>query len=97
MFNGNLYDARVYDYALSASQVQYLASKPALTINPAPGGKVIVTWPAAAGAAGYVLQSTTNLSSGWSIGNLPVVQNGTTNMVTDTVGSGATFYRLVEQ
>jgi len=35
-----------------------------------------------------------NLPGGWTAVNLPIVINGTDNVVTDTVGSGNKFYRL---
>jgi hypothetical protein len=53
---------------------------------------VRISWPTS--ATGFVLQSTANLPGGWTNVNLPIVIEGTDNVVTDTVGGGHKFYRL---
>jgi len=57
------------------------------------GGNVILTWPT--NAAGYTLQSTTNLSSALWITNssAPIVVNGQ-NTVTNPITGAQRFYRL---
>ena len=61
-FGGNIDEAAIYNKALSASQVasHYVAGKSGtanLTIVPAPGGKVTITWP-----AGTTLQQSTTVN-----------------------------------
>ncbi len=68
-------------------------SAPQLTITPS-GANVILTWPAT--AAGFTLQSTTNLGSlaFWTTNSpAPVVVNGQ-NFVTNPLASAHQFFRL---
>ncbi len=94
-FNGRLYDVRIYNYALAGTQVQSLltpAPAPALTVQAGSGGTIKVTWPAS--ATGYVLQSSSSASGGWANSSLTVTTEAGQNVVTDTAGGGAQFYRL---
>jgi uncharacterized repeat protein (TIGR03803 family) len=68
-------------------------SAPQLTITPS-GANVILSWPAT--AAGFTLQSTTNLGSlaFWTTNSLaPVVVNGQ-NVVTNPLAGAQQFFRL---
>jgi len=70
-----------------------LPGPPQLTITPS-GADVILTWPT--NAAGFTLQSTTNLVSPavWTTNSpAPVVVNGQ-NTVTNPISSSQQFFRL---
>jgi hypothetical protein len=69
-----------------------VVSGPPLRAQVATGNTVRISWPTSATA--YVLQSTANLPGGWTTVSLPIVIEGTDNVVTDTIGSGNKFYRL---
>jgi hypothetical protein len=71
-----------------------VASPPELAIVDS-GANVILTWPT--NAAGYTLQSTTNLApASWStVSPAPVVVNGQ-NSVTNPISGTQKFYRLVQ-
>ncbi len=67
---------------------------PALNIALA-GGSVVLSWEKT--VVDFVLQSTPSLSpTAWNPVAQPVVVNGNLNTVTDTLGSGPLFYRLVK-
>jgi len=59
------------------------------------GGSVLLSWSNT--VPGFVLQSTPSLSpTTWNPVAQPVVVNGTLNSLSDTLGSGPLFYRLVK-
>jgi Concanavalin A-like lectin/glucanases superfamily len=100
MFNGAYNDFRIWNGALTAGQVASLYAAgpnvvvgPQLNITPTTGGQLNVTWPA--NATSFILQSTTNLTSGaWSmVSGTPTVVNGLNTL---TIGSSQArvFYRL---
>jgi hypothetical protein len=94
-FNGRLYDVRIYNYPLTSTQVQSLltpAPAPALTVHAGSGGTIQISWPVS--AIGYVLQSSSSVDVGWANSSLTVTTQGNQNVVTDTTGAGARFYRL---
>jgi hypothetical protein len=63
-----------------------------LNLQAGPNNTVILTW---SSAAGYTLQTSTNVSGPWNASGLtPVLQNGQ-YVVTNTAAGGAMFYRLV--
>ena len=86
-FAGLVDEVAIYNYALSANQVaghyKAGANAPLLSITPASGGNVTITWPYG------TLYQADNLSGPWT----PVPGNPTTPF---TTGSGATrkFYRF---
>ena len=103
--SGELAELDFYNGALSASQAAAKISALQAAYGFAPpvvyslaithsANAVQIVWPTAATAAGYVLQSTTNLHSGWSTSGLSFVANGTNNVATDGTTNVATFYRL---
>ena len=69
-----------------------VVSGPPVRAQLSTGNTIRFSWPTS--ATNFVLQSTVNLPGGWTAVNLPIVINGTDNVVTDTVGSGNKFYRL---
>lgn len=106
--SGELAELDFYNGALNASEVATTVSvlqktygiagvivRYPLTISRS-GSKVQVAWPAAATTAGAVLQTTTNLTSGWGTSTLSFVAVGTNNVATDGVTNRATFYRLAQ-
>jgi hypothetical protein len=59
------------------------------------GGSAVLSWINT--VPGFVLQSTPSLvPTTWNPVAQPVVENGNLNIVTDTLGSGPQFYRLVK-
>jgi alpha-L-fucosidase 2 len=71
------------------------AATPTLTVL-SRAGKLVISWPA--GATGYSLEFTTNLcQTNWSPVSLPPAVTGDFNIITNTMGGGATFYRLHQQ
>ena len=64
---------------------------PTLSISLGQGG-VTIAWPATGRA--YILQTSTNVTGGWTTSGLIGVQQGGLNIVTDTLSSNAKFYRL---
>lgn len=93
--HGQLYEVRIFNYPLSVPQVQGLMAPevPALTVVRTGPGTITVSWPSA--ALGYVLQTSSGVAGGWANSGLAVTSAGGTNMVMDTVGASATFYRLI--
>jgi hypothetical protein len=57
------------------------------------GTGIRVSWPE--NAIGYILQTSGSVVTGWSASSLPVVVENGQNVVTDTTGDAAKFYRLV--
>src|SRR5439155_14845310 len=83
---GDLGDGTVFSISLPVTP-------PQLTISPS-GADIILTWPT--NAAGFTLQSTTNLVSPalWTTNSpVPVVVNGQ-NAVTNPISGTQQFYRL---
>ena len=101
MFNGQYYDFRIWNGALTATQVANLyAAGPEVIAGPtlqvsATNSQVTLTWPA--NATGFGLQSTTNLNSGtWApVTGTTNVANGL-NSVTVPASQPQSFYRLKE-
>jgi hypothetical protein len=101
-FNGWINDFRFYSGGVSTNTLAFVEkirqsiappSPPQLAIIPS-GANVILTWPT--NAAGFTLQSTTNLvpPAVWSTNSpAPVVVNGQ-NAVTNPVTGTQKFYRL---
>jgi uncharacterized repeat protein (TIGR03803 family) len=87
---GSLDTGTIFSLSLPAS----LLPPPQLAITIA-GTNVILTWPT--NAAGFTLQSTTNLSpAAWSaVSPAPVVINGQ-NTVTNPVSGTHRFYQLIQ-
>jgi hypothetical protein len=98
-FTGSVDEFRIYQGALAASAVaSNFAAGPNVVPAPAPSlairlgpGAVTITWPA---GVPYVLATTTNLASGWSLSNLPTTNLNGQISVTDLVTNKARFYRL---
>jgi uncharacterized repeat protein (TIGR03803 family) len=94
ILSGNtLYGTATYGGSSGYGTVFSLFIPPQLTIIPS-GANVILTWPT--NAAGFTLQSTTNLVSPavWStVSPAPVVVNGQ-NAVTNPISGTQKFYRL---
>lgn len=99
MFNGQYYDFRIWNGALTGGQVASLYSAgpkvvagPRLQISPA-GSQVTIAWPA--NATAFNLQSTTNLNGGtWTpVSGTTNIANGVTSM-TQPTSQPQSFYRL---
>jgi Concanavalin A-like lectin/glucanases superfamily len=99
MFNGSYADLRIWDGALTSGQVasSYAAGSevvvgPSLQIGGS-GSQITLKWPA--NAAGFTLQSTTNLAGGsWTaVSGTPTVVNGFNNL-TLPASQTKIFYRL---
>ncbi|MGC3956955.1 MAG: hypothetical protein QM813_03005, partial [Verrucomicrobiota bacterium] len=107
-FNGEIAELRIYNGALSASQatgvINTLKGNYGLTFTSDlgpyllqvvnSGSAVQITWPTTATAAGFVLESSTNVNSGWATSGLSIGTSGTNSIVTDSVTNAARFYRL---
>ena len=99
MFNGAYADMRIWNGALTVGQVANLyAAGPDVIPGPAlqislTGSQITLKWPA--NAAGFVLQSTTDLVSGtWvAVAGTPTVINGVNNL-TLPASQARTYYRL---
>jgi hypothetical protein len=92
MFHGAIDEARLYNRALSAAEVQALMSDPQLSIAQS-GASVVLSWPAA--ALDFVLESSDSLSpANWTTVTESIVVDGTRNTVTLPIGSASQFYRL---
>jgi hypothetical protein len=100
---GSIYDFRVYNYALASSQISQLMTyaSPTLSAKPVSGGKVQLSWSSL--YPGYAVETNSVLTSngsGWAINpNLTppltgALENGQF-VVTDTLGAGPAYYRLV--
>jgi hypothetical protein len=95
-FDGLIYDVRVYNYPLSASEVTALtapSTAPILTITRGANDTVTLSWPST--ATGYVIQTNSSLPGIWGTASLtPAVQGGQ-NVATDTSTNTTVFYRLL--
>jgi len=58
------------------------------------GGQVQISWPTS--AAGYALQSSTQVVTGWANDPSPAVEQGGRWVVTVTPADAGRFYRLVK-
>ena len=65
---------------------------PPLRARIATGNAFRISWPNS--VTGFALQSTASLPGGWTDVGLPAVDDGTDDIVTDTIGNGTRFYRL---
>ncbi|HAO79460.1 MAG TPA: hypothetical protein DCQ92_10895 [Verrucomicrobia subdivision 3 bacterium] len=93
LLGNTLYGTAAYGGSSGNGTVFSLFIPPLLTIIPS-GANVILTWPT--NAAGFTLQSTTNLAppAVWStVSPVPVVVNGQ-NAVTNPISGTQQFYRL---
>ncbi|HLX71480.1 MAG TPA: LamG-like jellyroll fold domain-containing protein, partial [Verrucomicrobiae bacterium] len=100
MFNGQYYDFRIWNGALTGGQVTSLyaagpqiVAGPQLQISPAGSQQVTIKWPA--NATAFNLQSTTNLNGGtWTaVSGTTNIANGLTGM-TQPTSQRQTYYRL---
>jgi len=71
-----------------------VVNPPALTIQPWTGNQMRISWPTT--ATGYALQRSATVSAGYASPSLTVTVEGSENVVYDTRGSGARFYRLIK-
>jgi len=71
-----------------------VVASPRLNAQVATGNTFRIAWPA--DAAKFKLQSTSSLSANWSDVTSSIVVEGTENVVTEAIGSGNRFYRLIE-
>jgi Concanavalin A-like lectin/glucanases superfamily len=84
-FDGAIDDAAIYNYALSAAQIQnHFLNNTKITINKA-ANNVVLTW----AGSGLALQSSPNV-----YGSNLVDVAGATSPYTNAVGSSAKFFRL---
>lgn len=98
-FNGRMDDVRIYNRALSDSEIQQLyvyagpAPRPSLHISPA-GHFALVWWPT--NASGFVLETSTRLgvSQNWSALSGPINVVGDQNLIVTDAVSGSKFFRL---
>jgi len=67
---------------------------PTLTAQTAAASTFRIAWPTA--AASFKLQSATSLTGTWSDVTTPIVLDGTDNVITEPVGTGNKFYRLIQ-
>jgi Concanavalin A-like lectin/glucanases superfamily len=99
MFSGEYWDFRIWNGSLTAGQVANLyAAGPSTIVGPklqisTAGSQVTLQWPA--NAAGFTLQSATNLVGGtWNtVAGTPTVINGLNNLTLPPTQS-QTYYRL---
>jgi concanavalin A-like lectin/glucanase superfamily protein/HYDIN/CFA65/VesB family protein len=92
MFYGAIDEARIYNRALTAAEIQALTSSPRLAVSVS-GGNVVLSWSAA--AVDFILESTDSLSpANWTVvPEMPIVSGGQ-NTLSLTIGSNSQFYRL---
>lgn len=81
--NSSIYDVRIYNYALSPSQVSSIYNPPALTFTKSSAG-LVLSW-----SSGVLLEST-NLLGPWTT-------NNSTSPFTNTVVGPQKFYRVQGQ
>lgn len=101
MFNGQYWDFRIWNGALTSGQVANLFAAgpeviagPMLQISPTVPHQITLTWPANATAAGFTLQSATNLLGAWTpVSGTPTVTNDL-NVLTLPLSQSHVFYRL---
>lgn len=108
-FAGEIAECRIYDGALNPSQAVNLIAQLktnyslifpgdfgayTLRVSKVADQIIQLLWPVAATVDGWVLESTTNLSTGWSLSSLPVSVIGTNSVVTDSITNRACYYRL---
>jgi hypothetical protein len=67
---------------------------PKLTAQPAAANTFRIAWPSA--ATTFKLQSAASLPGTWTDVTTPIVVEGTDNVVTEAVGTGNKFYRLIQ-
>ena len=99
--NGAVDEFRIYQGALTASHVASdYAAGPNTLPAPAPSlmitlgkGTVTISWPTN-NTAGFTLETSPSLTGTWSPSGLTQTTQNGENVVTDTIGAGAKFYRL---
>jgi len=71
-----------------------VASPPALKIQRWTASRVRISWPAS--AAGYTLQRSMTVNTGYTSPGLTVTVEGSENVAYDGAGAGGRFYRLIK-
>jgi len=92
--SGNMYDVRIYNYALSQSAVQALTvpSAPTLTIQQISATQVQLSWSTSYG--GYSVLTSSSVTGPWGAASLTVTSQNGQFVATDTIGAGDKFYLL---
>jgi len=97
-FNGKLFDARIYNYAITPSEVASLvtpsAATPTLIIQPWTGNQVRISWPTS--FTGYSVQQSSTLPGGWGPSGLAVTLEGSKNVVYAPATGIPQFFRLMK-
>ena len=95
-FPGRIDEARIYNRALTASEIAYLYSgAPQLSIVRANPARVTVFW--SPPATNWTLQQCSDLAAGsWSASGLIVSDDGTNRSVTISPPAGNLFFRLAK-
>ena len=94
-FVGKLCDVRIYNYAITATEVASLVTgtiPPALTIAPAAGNQVRISWPTS--ATGYGIEQSSAVSTGWGPSGLSVTVEGSENAAYAPATTSQQFFRL---
>ncbi|HOX04654.1 MAG TPA: LamG domain-containing protein [Candidatus Paceibacterota bacterium] len=92
-FGGKLYDVRIYNYAISSAEVASLiAFAPELTIQRWTGTQVRISWPAS--YAGFSLEQSSAVASGWVAAGLTATIEGSEQVVYAPTASSPRFFRL---
>jgi hypothetical protein len=71
-----------------------LTPAPKLSAQAPAAGTFRIAWPTV--ATNFILQSTASLPGNWTDVTTPIVLDGTDNVVTEAVGTGNKFYRLIQ-
>lgn len=95
-FNGRLFDARIYNYAITPSEVASLVTPspttPTLTIRSWTGNQVRISWPTS--FTGYSIQQSSTLPGGWGPSGLAVTVEGSENAAYAPAAGIPQFFRL---
>lgn len=79
---------------IAPGEVVPIVTGPTLAFAGPTGGNLRLSWPVS--ADGFVLQTTTSLSTAWTDSTAPVSVEGNQNVVTIGVDSGNRFFRLIK-
>jgi hypothetical protein len=93
-FAGKVFDVRIYNYPITASDVAALVTvpKPVLTIQYRTGNQVRLAWPTT--FTGYSIVKSSSLSGGWTAAGLTVTVEGSENAAYAPTAGVPQYFRL---
>jgi hypothetical protein len=95
-FSGLLYDVRIYDYPMTATEITAVVTPPqgppTLIVQHWPGNQVRISWPKS--STGYGIEQSGSLTTGWGPSGLTVYDAGSEHAAYAPTSTSPQFFRL---